>query len=163
MAASTHCLFLLLFSKNACTCLPDNASPSGTECSMQSPIQNANNYQEQQKTRKTKNLVRTAVTKLLETLRRKKCHLLSTTLAARTSALPQTLTFLAASLVSPERDANGLLGQDTQKGRSSSEEMPAASPASESSGNLLSCQSLQGLWYYSPSMDRYVSFLWGSL
>lgn len=47
------------------------------------------------KKRKTKNLIGTDVTELLETLRRKKCHLLSTTLAARTAAFPQTLTFLA--------------------------------------------------------------------
>ena len=164
MAASTHCLFLLLFSQNACTCLPDIASPSRTKCSMQSPIQKANKHQlRTKKETKTKSLIRMDVSELMGTLWHKKCHLLSSTSAARTAVLPQTWTFLAGSYVSLERMLIVCLVRARRKEGEAVKELPAASPASGSSGNLFSWPSLQGLWDYGPSMDGDVSFLWDGL
>lgn len=90
--------FLLLFSQNERTCLPDIASPSRTGCSAQSPIQKANKHQLRTKeATKTKSLIRMDVSELMETFQHKKHHLLSSTSAARTGALPQTSTFPTGS------------------------------------------------------------------
>lgn len=89
---------LLLFSQNERTCLPDIASPSRTGCSAQSPIQKANKHQLRTKeATKTKSLIRMDVSELMETFQHKKHHLLSSTSAARTGALPQTSTFPTGS------------------------------------------------------------------
>lgn len=78
-------------------CQPDIASPSRPECSMQSPIQKANKYRPRtNKETKSKSLVRTYVSELMETLQCKKGHLLSSTSSARTAAfLKHRLFWLA--------------------------------------------------------------------
>lgn len=80
---------------------------------MQSPFQK-NRAPRTKKETKFKSFIKMGISKLMETVVHKEHNLFSSASAARTAALPQTLTFW----LSPERDASGSLGQGTQKGRS---------------------------------------------